>query len=78
MGPDPHSTFYATAVFGEYAEGTTGNGARHGAQRAPWDGGRPRAAPAGGAEEPDALRGARRAGPQFPRPSRTSHPCRGA
>ncbi len=47
-------------------------------QRAPWDGGRPRAAPAGGAEEPDALRGARRAGPQFPRPSRASHPCRGA
>ena len=30
--------------------------------------GTPPAAPAGGAGEPDALRGARRAGPQFPRP----------
>ena len=59
------------------AKSTTGSEPRT-APSAPWNGGRPRAAAAGGAVEPDALRGARRAGPQFPRPSRASHPCRGA
>lgn len=38
MGSDPHSSFYATAVFDEHAEGTTGNGARHGT--APFGSGR--------------------------------------
>jgi len=51
------------------AQADSPRGAEHGtAPLAPWNGGRPRAAAAGGAVEPDALRGARRAGPQFPRP----------